>query len=76
MLPPTRGTVDSSPVVAGERVYVELSNSKLYVLDLEDGKFVQKIDLSGPNSASPAVGGGCLVIGTEKDLLFCLETKK
>jgi hypothetical protein len=70
------GKVDSSPVVGGERVYVGLSDGKLYVLNLEDGKRVRRIDLRGLISASSAVGGGCRVIGTEKNALFCLGAKK
>jgi hypothetical protein len=32
----------------------------------------QKFNLGGPITASPAVGGNCLVIGTQNGVLFCL----
>ena len=37
---------------------------------------LQQIKLDGPVSASPAVGGGCLVIGTEKGTVYCLGAPK
>ena len=40
------------------------------------GTLLQKIDLGGPISASPAVSGGYLVIGTEKGAIYCLGAKK
>jgi outer membrane protein assembly factor BamB len=73
---PTKGRVDSSPVVAGSRVYAGSQDGHLYVLDLAKGTEVQKINLGGPVNASPAVGGGRLVIGTEGGLVCCLGTKK
>ncbi len=72
----TGGKVDSSPVVAGPRVYVGSQDGNLYVLDLATGKEVQRVKLDGPVSASPAVGGGCLVIGTERGTVYCLGAAK
>lgn len=71
----TDGKVDSSPVIAGGRVYVGSFDGNLYVLDLATGKEVQRVKLDGPISASPAVGGGCLVIGTERGTIYCLGAK-
>jgi len=71
----TDGKVDSSPVVAGSRVYVGSFDGNLYVLDLATGKEIQRVKLDGPVSASPAVGGGCLVIGTERGTVYCLGAK-
>jgi outer membrane protein assembly factor BamB len=73
---PTDGKVDSSPVVAGNRVYVGSQDGRLYVLELDTGKELQRIQLDGPISASPAVAGGCLVIGTEKGTLYCFGAGK
>jgi outer membrane protein assembly factor BamB len=72
----TGGKVDSSPVVAGGRVYVGSEDGHLYVLDAARGTQVQKIDLGSPVLASPAVGGGRLVIGTDKGVVYCLGAKK
>ncbi|HEY1379659.1 MAG TPA: PQQ-binding-like beta-propeller repeat protein [Gemmataceae bacterium] len=70
------GKVDSSPVVAGARVYVASNDGNLYVLDLATGREVQRVKLDGPISASPAVAGGCLVIGTERGTVYCLGVGK
>jgi outer membrane protein assembly factor BamB len=72
----TDGKVDSSPVIAGGRVYVGSQDGNLYVLDLASGKEIQRLKLDGPISASPAIGGGCLVIGTERGTVFCLAAAK
>ena len=73
---PTGGTVDSSPVVVGGRVYFGSADGRLYVLDAAKGTLIQKINLGGPISASPAVSDGRLVIGTEKNVVYCLGAKK
>jgi len=72
----TRGKVDSSPVVVGQRVFVGSADGKLYELDLAKGTKNQEYNLDGPITASPAVGGGCLVIGTQKNTIYCLGAKK
>ena len=68
----TRARVDSSPVVAGSRVYVGSNDGKLYVLDLKTGKSVFEFEAGGPLSASPAIASGRLVIGSQDGKLFCL----
>jgi outer membrane protein assembly factor BamB len=69
----TRGAVDSSPVIVGKRVYVGSMDNNLYVLDLEKGTQIAKHDLGEDVTGSPAVGGGCLVIGNGKGEVFCFE---
>ena len=71
----TKGNVDSSPVVAGERVYVGSRDGHLYVLDLIKGVEVQKLKLGRAVTASPAVSDGCLVIGSSDGTLYCLGAK-
>jgi outer membrane protein assembly factor BamB len=73
---PTGGRVDSSPVVAGQRVYVGSMDGKLHVLDLAKGDMVQTVELSKRGlAASPAVSSGRLVIGTLEGALVCLGKK-
>jgi outer membrane protein assembly factor BamB len=72
---PTRGKVDSSPVVVGKRLYVGSLDGFLYVLGVDKGKLVQKIKLGQGIVASPAVVGDCLVIGTQNGTLYCLGKK-
>jgi outer membrane protein assembly factor BamB len=73
---PTRGRIDSSPVIAANRVYVGSLDGSLYVLDLEKGTQLQKIELDGAVTGSPAIADGRLLIGTEKGTLYCLGAKK
>ena len=54
----TRARVDSSPVVAGGRVYIGGNDGKLYVLDAATGKSVFEFEAGGPLSASPAIAVG------------------
>lgn len=75
----TRGKVDSSPVVVGERVFVGSTDGHLYCLRLNDGQELWKFkDLKGKGfTASPAVGEGRLVIGSESDrgYIYCFGKK-
>ena len=68
----TRARVDSSPAIAGNRVYVGGNDGKLYVLDLQTGKSVFQFEAGGPLYASPALASGRLVIGSLDGQLFCL----
>jgi outer membrane protein assembly factor BamB len=72
----TGGRIDSSPVVAGKRVYFGSLDGKLYVVDLM-GRAVQVIDLGRQGIlASPAVSGDRLVIGTIDGVVYCLGKKQ
>lgn len=71
----TRGQVNSSPVVVGDRVFVGSKDGFLYEVKLADGTLIEKHQVPGRGiSASPAVGEGCLVIGAEGNdgSLVCL----
>jgi outer membrane protein assembly factor BamB len=46
------------------------------VLDLAKGKELRKFELGRSILASPAVGEGCLVIGTTDGMLYCLGKKE
>jgi outer membrane protein assembly factor BamB len=72
---PTKGRVDSSPVVAGNRVYVGSMDGHLYVLDAAKGTEAQKLDLGRAIVAAPAVANNRLVIGTTDGSLYCLGKK-
>jgi outer membrane protein assembly factor BamB len=72
----TKKKVDSSPVVAGRRVYVGSSDGNLYVLDLASGSELKHFALGRDIAASPAVGGNCLVIGTMEGTVYCIGEKK
>ena len=72
---PTRGQVDSSPVVVGKRVYVGSADGRLYGLDLATGEKVWEYDSGSSFVSSPAVAAGKMVIGNDDGVLYCFGTK-
>ena len=73
----TEGMVDGSPVVVGDRVYAGClsRDGNFYVLDLKTGKKLQELELESAVTGSVAVGPDCLLVGTEKGVLYCLGAK-
>ena len=63
--------VDSSPAIAGGRVYIGSNDNRFYVLDLATGKKLWEFEASAPLSASPAVAEGRVVIGSQDGRLYC-----
>jgi outer membrane protein assembly factor BamB len=61
----TRGRVDGSPVIVGERVFCGSSDGNLYELDLKTGEERWQAKIGREVTASPAVGENHLVIGAE-----------
>jgi outer membrane protein assembly factor BamB len=68
----TKARVESSPAIAGTRIYVGSNDGTLYVLDLATGKKLWEFTAGAPISASPAIGGGRLVVGDQDGKLYCL----
>jgi outer membrane protein assembly factor BamB len=71
----TDGRVDSSPVIVGNRVIFGSLDKNLSILDLKKGTNLQSFELDSGILGSPAVGGGCVVIGTEKGTIYCFGAK-
>jgi outer membrane protein assembly factor BamB len=65
------GEVDSSPVIAGERVWVGSSGGDLYALDLETGTVEWRFRSGAAIAASPAFADGRLVIGSGDGAIYC-----
>jgi outer membrane protein assembly factor BamB len=72
---PTRGRVDSSPVIVGTRVFVGSHDGNVYGLDVATGKEVWRFTAGGKLTASPAVGAERLVIGNDEAKVFCFGAK-
>ena len=68
---PTRGRVDSSPVLVGSRVFVGSADGRLYAINAKSGKDIWQYDAGKGFTASPAVGGRRLVIGNDDGVLYC-----
>lgn len=73
----TEGSVDASPTIVGNRVYIgSLSRTgEFYVLDLATGKEIEQLTLDSAVSGSVAVGKDCLYVGTDKGTLYKLGRK-
>lgn len=76
----TRGRVDSSPVVVGDRVFVGSSDGNLYALAMADGKELWKHNFGGKAAitAGPAVAEGRLIVGCESrdGRVICFGAKR
>jgi outer membrane protein assembly factor BamB len=72
---PTRSRVDSSPVIAGERVVAATDRGVVYVLDAATGAVLWQFDAGGRFAASPAVVDGRIILGNTDGSLYCFGTK-
>jgi outer membrane protein assembly factor BamB len=73
----TEGSVDASPAIVGQRVFVGCLSltGEFYVLNLKDGKQLQEITLDSAVTGSTAVGPKCVLVGTEKGTVYCFGAK-
>jgi outer membrane protein assembly factor BamB len=73
----TRGKVDNSPVIVGDRVFFGSQDGNLYAARLSDGKELWKFTDGKAFTASPAVGENRLVIGSESSdgHVYCFGAK-
>ncbi|HEV2904392.1 MAG TPA: PQQ-binding-like beta-propeller repeat protein [Pyrinomonadaceae bacterium] len=67
----TNARVESSPAIAGGRVYVGSNDGRFYVLNLANGAKVWEFNAGAPVSASPAIANGRVIIGTQDGRLYC-----
>ena len=67
----TRARVESSPAIAGGRVFVGSNDGRFYVLSLDSGAKLWEFDAGAPLSASPAIANGRIVIGSQDGRLYC-----
>lgn len=67
----TRARVESSPAIAGGRVFVGSNDGRFYVLNLNTGAKLWEFNAGAPLSASPAIGRGRIVIGSQDGRLYC-----
>jgi hypothetical protein len=58
-------------VVAGSTVFVASGDGTLYALNSDHGDELWRFESGAPFSASPAIGGGRLVIGNEDGVVYC-----
>jgi outer membrane protein assembly factor BamB len=73
---PTRSRVESSPVIAGNRVVVATTAGKIYLLDTATGAVKWEYDAGGSFIASPAVVDGQIILGNTDGTLYCFGSRQ
>jgi outer membrane protein assembly factor BamB len=71
----TRTRVESSPVIAGNRVIAATAGGILYLLDAETSEAKWQYEVGGSFTASPAVVGGRIILGNGDGTLYCFGGK-
>jgi outer membrane protein assembly factor BamB len=71
----TRGRVDSSAVIVGERVFIGSNDGSLYEIDLKKGTRRWSMALGSPVNSAPAVGQNRLIVGTHDGTVYCFGMK-
>ncbi len=71
----TKGRIDGSPVVAGQRVFVGSADGRIYGLDLKSGEKVWDYEAGGSFVGSPAVAAARLVIASNAGVIYCFGEK-
>jgi outer membrane protein assembly factor BamB len=71
----TRTRVESSPVIAGERIIAATAGGVLYVLDAATSETKWQYEAGGSFTASPAVVDGKIILGNGDGTLYCFGAK-
>jgi len=67
------GSVDSSPAVVGDRVFVGNSLGSIFALSSADGSILWRAQTGGAVQSSPAFDGGLVVVGSVDGFLYALD---
>lgn len=70
----TRGQIESSPVIAGDKVVVASTAGFIHLLDLNSGDELWRYEVGADIVASPAVADGYVVIGSEDGNLYAFKS--
>lgn len=74
---PTKGHINGSPVVVGNRVFVGSADGRVYGVDVKTGqKTWDGYDAGGKFIGSPAVADGKLVIASDRGVVYCFGEKE
>jgi outer membrane protein assembly factor BamB len=72
----TRGRVDGSPVIVGDRVFIGAADGRIYGLSLKDGTKTWEYEAVGGFTGSPAIADGRMVIASDRGVVYCFGEKK
>lgn len=73
---PTKARIDSSPVIAQNRILFANVAGEVIAVNASSGQEVWKFDTGSSIVGSPAVANGKLVIGTKDGTVFCFGDKQ
>jgi outer membrane protein assembly factor BamB len=71
----TGGRVVSSPVVAGNKLFIGSDDSTLYALDVEDGSLLWKFQTGGRVSSSAAVDENRVYVISFDGFVYCVDAE-
>ena len=71
----TIGPSETSPLIAGDRLYVGDWNGWVWALDVRTGKTVWRFRTEGPVKGSAALSGNRLVVGSYDGHVYCLGAR-
>jgi outer membrane protein assembly factor BamB len=66
-----KSTIDSSPVVVGQRVFVATTGGRLVAVSLAGGEPLWEYEAGGGFVGSPAVADQRLVLASDKGVVYC-----
>jgi outer membrane protein assembly factor BamB len=72
----TKGEIDATPLITGNRVYIASRDGTLYGLDLKTGEKKWEYESGGAFIGSPMYHQGRLYIGNADGILFCFAPEK
>lgn len=73
---PLGSSVDSSPAVMGERVFVGTADGEVCALEAEGGELIWRYSTGGAVVSSPAVAQGRVVFGSVDRFLYCVTASE
>lgn len=71
----TRGRVDASPVLAGEKLVVANMRGDVMILDVADGRLLWSYELGSAITGNPAVIDGYIIAGAADGRIYCFGGK-
>jgi outer membrane protein assembly factor BamB len=69
----TGGIISTTPLVAGNLVYVTCENGHLYILDSATGEQYKDINIGGSLTTSPAIAGSTIYISSSDGNLYAVN---
>ncbi len=72
----TKRSVNGSPIIVGNRVYVGTDSGRVYALNLDNGKVVWEYECGGHLIGSIAAASDRLVVTNDRGGMFCFGKKE